>query len=129
MVIFFHASLSLYFAAAGVPATAAEAGNGLPTADQWSGFSKTQNCPCFTRIDHKNTLFWLASINYVTVSTQWTIIISDGLGADPSSDWNAPTELWGNYDEPKPATPAAKEKPVSEAPKVSQNILSTATVQ
>ncbi|XP_058233945.1 metadherin a isoform X2 [Hemibagrus wyckioides] len=39
----------------------------------------------------------------------------NGLGAvDPSSDWNAPTELWGNYDEPKPETPAAQETPISQ---------------
>ncbi|TSK31501.1 Ribonucleoside-diphosphate reductase subunit M2 B [Bagarius yarrelli] len=39
----------------------------------------------------------------------------NGLGAvDPSSDWNAPTELWGNYDEPKPAIPAAQETNISQ---------------
>ncbi|KAK3511952.1 hypothetical protein QTP70_027570 [Hemibagrus guttatus] len=39
----------------------------------------------------------------------------NGLGAaDPSSDWNAPTELWGNYDEPKPETPVAQEAPISQ---------------
>lgn len=60
---------------------------------------------------------------------QWTITISDGLGAvDPSSDWNAPTELWGNYDEPKPETPATQETTVSQVPRVSQRILSTAMV-
>ncbi|XP_053469138.1 metadherin a isoform X2 [Ictalurus furcatus] len=71
---------------AGVPVTqpAAELGNGLPVADEWSGFSKTNNY---------------------------------GLGAvDTSSDWNAPTELWGNCDEPKPETPAAQETPVSQVP-------------
>ncbi|KAI5615913.1 lysosomal-associated transmembrane protein 4B [Silurus asotus] len=39
----------------------------------------------------------------------------NGVGAvDPSSDWNAPTELWGNYDEPKPEKPAAQETSVSQ---------------
>ncbi|XP_060798683.1 metadherin a isoform X3 [Neoarius graeffei] len=73
----------------GVPMTqpAAESGNGLPVADEWSGYSKTNNY---------------------------------GLGAtDPSSDWNAPTEVWGNYDEPKPETPAAQEMPVSQVPRES----------
>ncbi|XP_056089894.1 metadherin a isoform X3 [Rhinichthys klamathensis goyatoka] len=38
---------------------------------------------------------------------------SNGLSAvDPSSDWNAPAELWGNY-EPKVDAPALKEIPVS----------------
>jgi len=40
-------------------------------------------------------------------------VISDGLSAvDPSSDWNAPAEIWGNY-EPKVDAPALKEIPVS----------------
>uniref|UniRef100_A0AAY5K0N2 Metadherin a n=1 Tax=Esox lucius TaxID=8010 RepID=A0AAY5K0N2_ESOLU len=30
-----------------------------------------------------------------------SVLFSDGItAADPSSDWNAPTELWGNYEEP-----------------------------
>ncbi|XP_060798689.1 metadherin a isoform X9 [Neoarius graeffei] len=75
----------------GVPMTqpAAESGNGLPVADEWSGYSKTNNY---------------------------------GLGAtDPSSDWNAPTEVWGNYDEPKPETPAAQEMPVSQVPRLQES--------
>lgn len=41
----------------------------------------------------------------------------DGMAADPSSDWNAPTEHWGNYEEPpvlaSPAPlPKPKEQPV-----------------
>ncbi|XP_036422177.1 metadherin a isoform X2 [Colossoma macropomum] len=43
----------------------------------------------------------------------------NGLGAaDPSSDWNAPTEVWGNYEEPKAETPAAQQTPVSQPPKL-----------
>lgn len=40
---------------------------------------------------------------------------SDGMAAvDPSSDWNAPAEHWGNYDEvvAVPAPPS-KEQPVT----------------
>lgn len=41
-------------------------------------------------------------------------MISDGLASvDTSSDWNAPTEIWGNYEEPKVNAPALKEIPVS----------------
>ncbi|GAA6092267.1 metadherin a isoform X8 [Tachysurus ichikawai] len=48
-----------------------------------------------------------------TKSDEWTGF--NGLGAtDPSSDWNAPNELWGNYDEHKPETPAAQEKTISQ---------------
>lgn len=55
--------------------------------------------------------------------------ISDGVGAaDPSSDWNAPTEVWGNYDEPKAQTPPAQEKPISQVPMVSLKILSNVLV-
>ncbi|TRY84365.1 hypothetical protein DNTS_025455 [Danionella cerebrum] len=41
-------------------------------------------------------------------------VIDNGLAsADPSSDWNAPTEIWGNYEEPKVLIPALKELAVS----------------
>lgn len=41
-------------------------------------------------------------------------MISDGLAAvDPSSDWNAPAELWGNFEEPKNNAPVLKETPIS----------------
>lgn len=41
-------------------------------------------------------------------------MISDGLAAvDPSSDWNAPTELWDNFEEPKIDAPVLKETPIS----------------
>lgn len=40
---------------------------------------------------------------------------ADGLAAvDPTSDWNAPTELWGNYEEPAVETPAPAAAPVSQ---------------
>ncbi|XP_034384606.1 protein LYRIC-like isoform X2 [Cyclopterus lumpus] len=35
----------------------------------------------------------------------------NGGSVDPSSDWNAPSEAWGNYEEPTPETPPALEKP------------------
>ncbi|KAL6456870.1 hypothetical protein MHYP_G00338330 [Metynnis hypsauchen] len=51
------------------------------------------------------------------VDVQWSGF--NGLGAtDPSSDWNAPTEVWGNYEEPKAETPAAQPIPVSQPPKL-----------
>ena len=33
---------------------------------------------------------------------------SDGGTVDASSDWNAPSEVWGNYEEPAPSPPAAQ---------------------
>ncbi|XP_056300475.1 protein LYRIC-like isoform X1 [Pseudoliparis swirei] len=35
----------------------------------------------------------------------------NGGSVDPSSDWNAPSEAWGNYEEPTPETPPALEQP------------------
>ncbi|XP_062870742.1 metadherin a isoform X2 [Trichomycterus rosablanca] len=41
----------------------------------------------------------------------------NGLGAEHTgSDWNAPTEWWGNYEEPKVEKAAAQETPVSQLP-------------
>ncbi|XP_026785563.3 metadherin a isoform X3 [Pangasianodon hypophthalmus] len=58
--------------------------------------------------------------NGFTNADEWSGF--NGLGAvDPSSDWNAPTELWGNYDEPKPETPAAQETPVSQVPRLQES--------
>ncbi|XP_028819241.1 metadherin a [Denticeps clupeoides] len=40
----------------------------------------------------------------MNVDNEWSGF--NGLGAaDPSSDWNAPTELWGNYEEPQGTAP------------------------
>ncbi|XP_057211376.1 metadherin a isoform X4 [Triplophysa rosa] len=46
------------------------------------------------------------------IDNEWSSC--NGLAAvDPSSDWNAPTELWGNYEEPKNNAPLLKETPIS----------------
>ncbi|XP_051992676.1 metadherin a isoform X3 [Xyrauchen texanus] len=46
------------------------------------------------------------------VDNEWSSF--NGIAAvDPSSDWNAPTETWGNYEEHKVDTPALKEMPIS----------------
>ncbi|KAM6936207.1 protein LYRIC-like isoform 2-T2 [Lycodopsis pacificus] len=41
-----------------------------------------------------------------------------GGSVDPSSDWNAPSEAWGNYEEPTPEPPPALEQPSPEPAKV-----------
>lgn len=51
---------------------------------------------------------------------------SDGGSVDPSSDWNAPSEAWGNYEEPTPEPPPAQEQPLPEPAKV--NLLIAAAV-
>ncbi|XP_056237350.1 protein LYRIC-like isoform X4 [Seriola aureovittata] len=42
---------------------------------------------------------------------------ADGGSVDPSSDWNAPSEAWGNYEEPTPVAPPAPEQPLPEPAK------------
>ncbi|XP_051949093.1 protein LYRIC-like [Xyrauchen texanus] len=42
--------------------------------------------------------------NVTAVDNEWSSF---------SSDWDAPTEIWGNYEEPKVEAPALKETPIS----------------
>lgn len=42
------------------------------------------------------------------VADEWSGL--NGSAADPSSDWNAPSEAWGNYEEPTPEPPPALEQ-------------------
>lgn len=44
--------------------------------------------------------------------------LSDGGSVDTSSDWNAPSEAWGNYEEPTLEPPPAQEQPLPEPAKV-----------
>ncbi|XP_052388635.1 protein LYRIC isoform X2 [Carassius gibelio] len=43
--------------------------------------------------------------------SEWSSL--NGLPTGDSSDWNAPTELWENYEDPKGNAPVLKEMPVS----------------
>ncbi|XP_031432253.1 protein LYRIC isoform X2 [Clupea harengus] len=46
------------------------------------------------------------------VDDEWSGL--NGSSADPASDWSAPAEVWGNYEEPEPETPAPPpEQPAS----------------
>ncbi|XP_069813422.1 protein LYRIC isoform X2 [Dendropsophus ebraccatus] len=48
--------------------------------------------------------------------------VSDGMNsADPSSDWNAPAEEWGNYGEEESAPGPQNEEPEQEVPKASDD--------
>ncbi|XP_069050927.1 metadherin a [Lepisosteus oculatus] len=53
------------------------------------------------------------------VADEWSGL--NGLSSvDPTSDWNAPAELWGNYEEePEAQTPAQPQEPETELQKVS----------
>lgn len=53
-------------------------------------------------------------------------VCQDGGSVDPSSDWNAPSEAWGNYEEPKPEPPPAPAQPLPEPSKM--NLLIAAAV-
>ncbi|XP_028984066.1 protein LYRIC-like isoform X2 [Betta splendens] len=65
-------------------------------------------------------LTWL---NQPRVDDEWSG--PNGGSADPSSDWNAPAEAWGNYEEPTPAPIPTQERPLPEPAKV--NLLIAAT--
>ncbi|XP_021177150.2 protein LYRIC isoform X1 [Fundulus heteroclitus] len=58
-------------------------------------------------------LSWLSQPR---VDDEWSGL--NGGSADPSSDWNAPSEAWGNYEEPTPEPPPTQELPRPEAAKV-----------
>ncbi|KAI3361482.1 hypothetical protein L3Q82_013630 [Scortum barcoo] len=62
-------------------------------------------------------LSWLSP---PTVVDEWSGI--NGASVDPSSDWNEPSEAWGNYEEPTPEPPPAQELPLPEPTKVNQLI-------
>lgn len=47
-----------------------------------------------------------------------SLCLSDGGSADTGSDWNAPSEAWGNYEEPTLEPPRAQEQPLPEPAKV-----------
>lgn len=54
------------------------------------------------------------------------VCVSDGGSADPSSDWSAPAEVWGNYEEPTAEPPLTPSKSLPETAKV--NLLIAAAV-
>uniref|UniRef100_H2LCM4 Metadherin n=1 Tax=Oryzias latipes TaxID=8090 RepID=H2LCM4_ORYLA len=63
----------------------------------------------------------VSSLSWVSqprVEDEWSGI--NGASSDPSSDWNAPSEAWGNYEEPTTETPLAQEKPLPESSKFIQ---------
>ncbi|XP_070822830.1 protein LYRIC-like isoform X1 [Chaetodon trifascialis] len=51
---------------------------------------------------------------------------ANGGSIDPSSDWNAPSEVWGNYEVPNPEPPSVQEKPLPEPAKVNLLIAAAA---
>ncbi|KAK7885987.1 hypothetical protein WMY93_025608 [Mugilogobius chulae] len=51
-------------------------------------------------------------LNQPAVDDEWSGI--NGGGIDFNSDWNAPSEVWGNYEEPTPNPAPVQEPPVPE---------------
>ncbi|KAG9478775.1 hypothetical protein GDO78_012436 [Eleutherodactylus coqui] len=61
---------------------------------------------------------WEVTPTEPNVDDEWSGL--NGLNSsDPSSDWNAPAEEWGNYGEEEPAPSAQTEEREQEVPKVS----------
>ncbi|XP_036001100.1 metadherin a isoform X2 [Fundulus heteroclitus] len=59
-------------------------------------------------------------VNQPSVDDQWSGF--KGVAADSTSDWNAPAEHWGNYEEPPvPVAAAAAATPQQDQPKVSED--------
>ncbi|KAM8966366.1 protein LYRIC isoform 2-T2 [Pelodytes ibericus] len=62
------------------------------------------------------------------VDDEWSGLNGSNSG-DPSSDWNAPEEVWGNYGEEEPVSAIKPEELDQEAPKVSDNEKDEASAQ
>ncbi|XP_075682052.1 protein LYRIC [Rhinoderma darwinii] len=63
---------------------------------------------------------WEVTATEPSVDDEWSGL--NGLNkGDPSSDWNAPAEEWGNYGEEEPAPSPQAEEPEQEVPKVSDD--------
>ncbi|XP_068590670.1 protein LYRIC-like [Cebidichthys violaceus] len=60
-----------------------------------------------------SNLSWLSQPR---VDDEWSG--PSGGSVDPSSDWNAPSEAWGNYEEPTPEPPPVLEQPSPQPAKV-----------
>ncbi|KPP79681.1 protein LYRIC-like, partial [Scleropages formosus] len=56
---------------------------------------------------------------HLKVDDEWSGL--NGMAADPSSDWNAPSEVWGNYEDPQLETPTPPEEVLPEAVKGSDD--------
>uniref|UniRef100_A0A3P9PT53 Protein LYRIC-like n=1 Tax=Poecilia reticulata TaxID=8081 RepID=A0A3P9PT53_POERE len=69
------------------------------------------NWLCFVEAQPVSDLTWL---NQPRVEDEWSGL-STLCSADPSSDWNAPSEAWGNYEEPT-AEPAQLQEPLLPEP-------------
>uniref|UniRef100_A0A3Q1EMY4 Metadherin b n=1 Tax=Acanthochromis polyacanthus TaxID=80966 RepID=A0A3Q1EMY4_9TELE len=80
-------------------------------------------------LDSVSIIYWFsftALVNFVTLEVSFMAVFSDGFlcysdgsSVDPSSDWNAPAEVWGNYEEPTlEPPPAALEQHIPEPAKV-----------
>ncbi|XP_067365045.1 protein LYRIC-like isoform X3 [Channa argus] len=50
-----------------------------------------------------------------SVGDEWSGL--NGGSVDPSSDWNPPSEVWGNYEEPTPEPPPSQEQPLTKPAK------------
>uniref|UniRef100_A0A3B5M8Y3 Metadherin b n=1 Tax=Xiphophorus couchianus TaxID=32473 RepID=A0A3B5M8Y3_9TELE len=64
----------------------------------------------FVEAQPVSDLTWLSQRR---VDDEWSGL--NGGSADPSSDWNAPSEAWGNYEEPTAEPAGPQEPPLPEA--------------
>lgn len=67
-----------------------------------------------------------ASSSELLFSVDGLWVSPDGSSVDPSSDWNAPAEVWGNFEDPTSAPPPVPQQLLPEPTSV--NLLTGAAV-
>ncbi|XP_051261190.1 protein LYRIC isoform X1 [Dicentrarchus labrax] len=89
-----------------------------PLDDTWSGIPKTErNLVTLAGLSAEPQPVWdLPSLSQPRVDDEWSGL--NGGSVDPSSDWNAPSEVWGNYEEPTPEPPPTEDRPLLEPAKI-----------
>ncbi|KAJ0000088.1 hypothetical protein NQD34_011930 [Periophthalmus magnuspinnatus] len=78
------------------------------------GVCANQKHQFFVSVEHKS-MSQLPWLNQPAVDDEWSGI--NGGGIDYNSDWNAPSEVWGNYEEPASDPVPVEEPPVPEPDK------------
>lgn len=84
----------------------------------WTIVDGSQIPVSFSGISGVPDLSWAPQPPPVKVDDEWSGLNS--ASADPSCDWSAPSEEWGNYVAQQPVSAAPLEQPIPEVPRVSE---------
>lgn len=111
----------------------------LPVDDEWSGLSKASPLmfPSNPRFSFSQNVWSSIAISNsvcnlikkkkklhacvrfcasLLTAMLLVVVLIDGMAVDSSSDWNAPSEEWANYEEPEPPAPAPPPEEPSSSP-------------